>query len=213
MALTYYAAEYDALDFEDLKSLCDPVPAYNLPTSSSPLALELPSPISNYSSLGEEDYLDQEPLINPWVIPTAFNSDPISPTPSWSTTLGGTSLALKKSANSTSSSESSRSNSPEYFSHDDIEIKPAPRRGGRKHLSKDFLAKSTSKSGSHKSHNMIEKRYRNNLNNKIMSLRDCVPSLRKNKDGEDGDTGESGTSRKWNKVRDAFSLILYQRLF
>jgi len=176
--------------------------------------LELPSPISDYSSLGEEeDFFDQEPLINPWVIPTAFNSDPISPTPLWSNTAAGTSLTMKNH-NSISSPESSRSNSPEYVSHEDIKTKkPAPKQEGRKHPSKDCRAKSTSKSSSHKSHNMIEKRYRNNLNNKIMALRDCVPSLRKNKDGEDDDTSESGTCRRWNKVRDALSLIPFQRPF
>ena len=39
-------------------------------------------------------------------------------------------------------------------------------------------------------HNMIEKRYRTNLNDKIAALRDSVPSLRvmaKNARGEDGE--------------------------
>lgn len=39
-------------------------------------------------------------------------------------------------------------------------------------------------------HNMIEKRYRTNLNDKIAALRDSVPSLRVMSKGEDGDGKE-----------------------
>jgi len=55
-------------------------------------------------------------------------------------------------------------------------------------------------------HNMIEKRYRTNLNDKIAALRDSVPSLRvvskKGTKGEDGEEDLQGLTpaHKLNKV-------------
>lgn len=62
-------------------------------------------------------------------------------------------------------------------------------------------------------HNMIEKRYRTNLNDKIAALRDSVPSLRvmvkKNSRGEDIEEDLQGLTpaHKLNKVR-TFSVPL-----
>jgi hypothetical protein len=206
MALTY-ATEYDTLAFEDLQSLSDPISVDNLFLSSSPPAFELPSPISDCSSLGVEDPFDQKPLINPWVVPTDLKINTINPTASWSTPSGENSPAMQI-PDLTSSSESSRSNSPRDIAHD-IETKKSTKRG-RKHPSENGRVKSPV-SSHHKTHNLIEKRYRNNLNTKIMSLRDSIPSLRstnENKDGEndmDSDAGENKKTLKCSKVRAIFS--------
>lgn len=56
-------------------------------------------------------------------------------------------------------------------------------------------------------HNAIEKRYRNNLNNKIAALRDSVPSLRiatkenySDRDSAESDLGGRNEPQKLNKV-------------
>ena len=54
--------------------------------------------------------------------------------------------------------------------------------------SPDSMSDTVKRSGRKTAHNMIEKRYRTNLNQKIAALRDAVPSLRatnKNSKGED----------------------------
>jgi len=60
----------------------------------------------------------------------------------------------------------------------------------------------------HIAHNIIEKRYRNNLNSKIAALRDCVPSLntrtKENSSGMDSaesDLGKQNGLQRFNKVR------------
>jgi hypothetical protein len=173
MTLTH-PTEYDPLAFGDF---------------SSPPAFELPSPISDYSSLGEEDLFDQKPLINPWVL----NNNITSPTVSWSTPSRENPPAMK-TPDLGSSSESSASGSPR-----DVETKK-PTKRTRKHPSE-------AKSANHRTHNLIEKRYRNNLNSKIMSLRNITQSLNStnsNKDGDDAMDGDAGESKKASKVR-AFS--------
>jgi hypothetical protein len=207
VALTY-ATEYDTLDFEDLQSLSDPVSASNLFISSSPPAFELPSPTSDFSSLCGEDLFDQKPLINPWVVPTALNKNTTNPTTSWSTPSGENSPDMEL-PDLASPSESSGSNSPRDIKHN-IKTKRLTKRG-QKHPSEDCRAKSPG-SLRQKPHNLIEKKYRNNLNSKIMSLRDSIPSLRstnENNDSEnamDSDAGESRKALKCSKVRAIFSL-------
>jgi hypothetical protein len=54
-----------------------------------------------------------------------------------------------------------------------------------------------------RAHNVIEKRYRANLNDKIAELRDSVPSLRTNKTGgsaDDDDEAEANSTSKLNKA-------------
>jgi hypothetical protein len=54
-----------------------------------------------------------------------------------------------------------------------------------------------------RAHNVIEKRYRANLNDKIAELRDSVPSLRTNKTGgsaDDDDEAEANSASKLNKA-------------
>jgi hypothetical protein len=80
----------------------------------------------------------------------------------------------------------------------------------QKRPQKQQSAKSKTKTLSPKhqtAHNIIEKRYRNNINNKIAALRDSVPSLRvaakKNngdRDGEESDFDGQNQPQKLNKV-------------
>ena len=81
-----------------------------------------------------------------------------------------------------------------------------PIKRARKHPSENSRAKSPG-SKRQNAHNLIEKRYRNNLNIKINALRDSIPSLRfatkeneEDEDGMDSDAGESRKVQKCNKV-------------
>jgi hypothetical protein len=85
--------------------------------------------------------------------------------------------------------------------------KPTTMRAGKKHQSGNSRARSPI-CKSQNSHNLIEKRYRNNLNAKINTLRDSIPSLRSatkeneegGEDGMDSDAGERRKGQKCNKV-------------
>lgn len=194
------STDYDPLLFENSQSHIDPVFAYNLPLSSSLPAFELPSPISDSSSLDEENLFDETQFSSSWVLPTALNDTTINQIASWATFSGENSpTTIMDTPDLTSSSDSSRSNSPLNSEHEEEEE-------AKKKSSKQSRKQSKSApSGCHKSHNLIEKRYRNNLNSKIMSLGARIPSLRakhENKDGEDAtdsDTGDSRKAKKWNK--------------
>jgi len=116
-------------------------------------------------------------------------------------------IAMPATAQSPHSSDSTSSPEPE------LEIEAQT----RKHPQKQQPAKSKAKSLSPKhqtAHNMIEKRYRNNLNNKIAALRDSVPSLRiaTKKNYDDRDSAESDLDgqnqpRKLNKVSCLLGLL------
>lgn len=76
--------------------------------------------------------------------------------------------------------------------------------------SPDWLSDERTVTGKKTAHNMIEKRYRTNLNQKIAALRDVVPSLRvtsKNSKGEEvrgEDLHGLTPAHKLNKVRKGF---------
>jgi hypothetical protein len=189
-----------AYNFEDLPSLDE------LETSS-PSCFELPSPISDFSAPGEEYLGDQTAPINPWVTPTSFGNKIISLTTSCSSPMEIPDLA--------SSSGSSRSSSPEETEHK-LRTTRLAKAGRKDHTrSKKFQAKP---SGRHNAHNLIEKRYRNSLNTKIQTLRDCIPcfstAVKEEEEGGDevdSDSGESRRPMKCNKV--CFeSTVLDQRL-
>ncbi|RDL32397.1 Uncharacterized protein BP5553_08853 [Venustampulla echinocandica] len=193
-------------DFEDLQSFGDPESCH-LSTSSSPPEFALPSPISDVSHT-PEDRLDQKSFIDPWLIPTAFENNNNTTTPAAprnSPILSPPSLA--------SSPSSSESNSP-WDVDRDVETKrskptAAIRTGeGRSQSSETSRGKSASPIGKRQnsSHNLIEKRYRNNLNSKINALRDSIPSLRfagkeeeEGEDAMDSDAGERRKAQKCNK--------------
>jgi hypothetical protein len=184
-----------------LQSLDDLESGSNLSNSSSPPEFRLPSPISDSSSLSVEGPFDQKSLINPWVILTAFenNTNPTAPCNSPGENFRG--ILIPSLASSPGSSES---DSPWDVEHD-VEIK-RPSLPARKHRSGSSRAKSPCLKPRN-AHNLIEKRYRNNLNSKINTLRDSIPSLRsatkENEEGEDGmdsNAGESRRIQKCNKV-------------
>ncbi|PVH68297.1 hypothetical protein DL98DRAFT_522848 [Cadophora sp. DSE1049] len=193
-----------AFDVEDLQSLCD-LESCNLSNSSSPPEFALPSPISDASPLDAEDRFDQKSFIEPWLNPTAFkkNGTPTPAAPCNSPTLSTANLASPPS--------SSESNSP-WNVNRDVELKksksPVSLRTGKKNqLSETSRGKSSSPigKGQKNSHNLIEKRYRNNLNSKINALRDSIPSLcstSKEEEGEDAidsDCCEMRKAQKCNK--------------
>ncbi|KAL5330678.1 hypothetical protein ACEPPN_000197 [Leptodophora sp. 'Broadleaf-Isolate-01'] len=188
-----------AFDFEDLQSF--DLESCNLSNSSSPAEFALPSPISDASHLNAEDLFDQKSFIEPWLIPTAFENSTATPAALCnSPTLSAPSLA--------SSPSSSESNSP-WDVDRDVEPKKSkstisPRTVKKNQISEISRGKSASPigKGQKRSHNLIEKRYRNNLNSKINTLRDSIPSLRstaKEEEGEDAMDSDSGEMRKAQK--------------
>ncbi|KAH9204967.1 helix-loop-helix DNA-binding domain-containing protein [Leptodontidium sp. 2 PMI_412] len=186
-----------ACDFEDLQSLCD-LESCNISNSSSPPEFALPSPKSDASPLDVEDRFDQKSFIEPWLNPTAFENSTLTPVaPCNSPSLSTPSLA--------SSPSSSKSNSP-WNVNRDVKLKksksPVSLRTGKKNkLPETSRGKSSSLvgKGQKNSHNLIEKRYRNNLNSKINTLRECIPSLCstvKEGEGEDAMDSDSSEMRK-----------------
>jgi len=186
-------------NFDDLQSLDDPKSGSNLSICSSPPEFGLPSPISDSSSLSAEDAFDQKSLIDLWAVPTPFENDTNTLTASCNSPSGEDfpGIMIPGLASSPSSSES---NSPRDVEHD-MRIKgPTPR--ARKHQSGNSRAKSPCLKPQN-AHNLIEKRYRNNLNCKINTLRDSIPSLRsakkENEESEDGMDSNAVESRKTQK--------------
>jgi hypothetical protein len=186
-----HAIEPLSYDFEDIPAFDEFGASCSLPNAASPSDFELPSPISDFSSLSEEFPVDQESSINPWVIPSALGPA-TSPA-----------MEMHDLASPAGSSLSSSPQEPDY--------KPRTKRStkqGRRNSTQSNDSRATSSgSNRHNAHNLIEKRYRNNLNSKIQTLRDCIPSLRTVKEEEDeddndmnSDAGESRKARKCNKV-------------
>ena len=80
------------------------------------------------------------------------------------------------------------SSSPEATGNNKRKRKRSMTDGDDGFSSPDSMSDTVKRSGRKTAHNMIEKRYRTNLNQKIAALRDAVPSLRatnKNSKGED----------------------------
>jgi len=138
-----------------------------------------------------------------WDVPTAFSNDTFNMTSLYDTPEEESSPPVLI-PDSSSSPESFSSSSPQNIDYDIKTKKPTKR--DRKHQSENGRAKSPALKRQ-SAHNLIEKRYRNNLNSKINSLRDCIPSLRAVKkendeddeDGMDSDSNECKTVRKCNK--------------
>jgi len=172
------STEYDPLSLKSFQILSDPAAACDQLMTSSPSPWDLPSSISDASSRNSS--IDPLSL---WSVNNVENS-PIM-----------TVLDLA------SSPESSEASSP-GDSERDSKIKKSIKRG-RKRASKESpeASPTTPKNGRITSHNLIEKRYRNNLNSKIISLRDSIPSLCLNERAEslDSDSGETKRPLRFNK--------------
>lgn len=89
--------------------------------------------------------------------------------------MGDTTTAPAQCSSPSSASSPSPSDSSSNSSHAETKRSP-PTPRSRKSPSKS-QAKPASRSKGKSSHNLIEKRYRNNLNSKIQILRDCIPAL------------------------------------
>jgi len=200
-----------AYNFEDFQSL-DNQESYFKLEASSPPAFAMPSPISDSSSLsGVEDNFDQIPVVDPWVIPTALENNANTPTAAYNSPFEEDFSATTMIPNFASSPASSSSNSSWEPEQPDVKAKTTTMRARKQkqqqRSEKDSRAKPESPQclKRQNSHNLIEKRYRNNLNTKINTLRDCIPSLRsptikedeEAEDGMDSDTGKQ--AQKCNK--------------
>ncbi|KAE9366443.1 hypothetical protein N431DRAFT_430509 [Stipitochalara longipes BDJ] len=182
--------QYNPLNFsfEEMQSL-DDLQSSNLFDPSSPSDFALPSPISETSSLSFEDRFDQKSFIDPWALPLTFEN-PIDLAAPHNSPFGDH-LATPSLA---SSPESSEVTSPCDIKHESK--KPTTRT--RKPRAKPRTAVCKAQTA----HNLIEKRYRNNLNTKIATLRDAIPRLRSvdvKAEDMDDDTTEQRMPLKCNK--------------
>jgi len=184
-----------------LKGADDQESSFSLPSPLSQNGFGLPSPISDYSSTAEDNLMGLNQRITSWDLPTDFSNDTFITTSLYNSPSEDSS-PLAMIPDSTASPESSSSNSPQNVDQDMKTKKPTKRE--RKPQSENGRAKSPALKRQN-AHNLIEKRYRNNLNSKINSLRDCLPSLRtvkkekdEEEDGMESDS-ESKTVRKCNK--------------
>jgi hypothetical protein len=110
-------------------------------------------------------------------------------------------IAMPARSQSPHGSDSTSSPEPE------LEVEVQTQKRSKQQQSAKSKAKQLS-SKRQTAHNIIERRYRNNLNNKIAALQDCVPSLRtktKEKSGDidsaESDLGGQNETQKLNKVR------------
>jgi hypothetical protein len=180
------------MTFEDNQNIKD------LSMIPSPSAFELPSPISDYSSLSEEYPFDLNSFVDDCISPMALNNSPLDNAASWSTLFGEDSpTAGMDTLDAPSSPESSSPSSPREIKKERKTVKQS-----RRHSPE---AKSPAL-GRVKSHNLIEKRYRNNLNSRIMSLRDSIPSLRCDSSSD----GDSNDAKKFSKVSFSHALLTVQ---
>ncbi|KAH8772399.1 helix-loop-helix DNA-binding domain-containing protein [Hyaloscypha finlandica] len=190
-----------ACKYEGFQSFDDLESSFNLSSSSSPPLFELPSPISDSSSLSEANLFNQKSLIDLLVRPTAIRNNTIALTAPCNSPSGENFPAIA-TPNLASSPGSSEANSPWDVEHE-AGVKRSTTRTQKRRSENSRAKVPCSK---HKnSHNLIEKKYRNNLNSKIQTLRDSIPSLRsarredEDEDGMDSDAAGSRTVQKCNK--------------
>jgi hypothetical protein len=160
------ATEFEPQNFQDL---------YNMFSTPSPF--ELPSPISDVSSSAEDMFGLTEPI--DWDMLPATN-DIIT-----STTTAPWNAPCSPAAHSRrSSSVSSASSSPRF---------PPANKKPTRTTKRDVVRKSSSSSSKcgRTTHNLIEKKYRTNLNAKITCLRDVIPSLSQSHPGISEDDDEN----------------------
>jgi hypothetical protein len=103
---------------------------------------------------------------------------------------------LSRSLSSASSSQSDE-NMWEGDSARGGDFSPVDRSGSR---SPKWVTKKRNGVSKAAAHNLIEKKYRSNLNEKMTALRDTIPSLRSMAENSPEDADSQGPSRKLNKV-------------
>jgi len=190
-------------DFNDKKVSDDFESSFSLPSPLSPTAFGLPSPISDYSQT-EETSFEPSQFISPWdtsapVTPLSNNINNTTPS---TETLKLLAQAFPNSASTPGTPGSSSSSSSSYSPKSSIS-NPSSKKPTKATRKKSEKSAKLPIHKMQKAHNLIEKRYRNNLNEKIGALRDCIPSLKSVKKESDQDEDmecEDGESKpKCNK--------------
>ena len=164
---SHRSIEDNALDFPNMDGLMS---EYQYTTTSSPL--QLSSPLSDLASPVESAFNPNQPrdtMPSPTISPTALYYQ--SPSPN----LPGL------SSSSSSSYSPSLPGTPSH--HSTSQAKRTEREDKRHALD----ARRGSKPNGRRTHNLIEKNYRTNLNKRMMTLRDHIPSLCSTTENEDGD--------------------------
>jgi hypothetical protein len=191
-------AEQKTEPFEGLSLSSIPHMAFQSSPVINPLDLTLPSADGVF--LGCEDLYDSQALFQTQAAsstrPQQAAADPLGlaygrPTMGPASSTPSTSQQNPPAKRSLRKRKSSPEDEDEVFpSHSSASSPPASRR----RQSKDAEPIQQTMGPKKTTHNMIEKRYRNNLNDKIAALRDSVPALRvmvhrldPSQEGEDGD--------------------------
>jgi hypothetical protein len=174
--------------FED--AILASIPSRSISISPAINPMDLANPTSELVTLGQEGindnqplFLDSKPVQLSMPTPRSQRSGAVKlPTPGKTSTSTSPEPLMQKAASSQGAkrypSRSLKRKSSTCDSEDDdgsqrssISPPPALRRSSTKDSGKEQAPKKTA-------HNMIEKRYRTNLNDKIAALRDSVPALR-----------------------------------
>lgn len=189
-----FSPEPDFLKVEGM----DESPAFTSIPSCTGLASSDSNPVDVINSavddvviFGREGINDTQPLFQPLSPRTrpllepaqVVTNEPLS-TPARPTSPPGDGVATKRypsrnrKRKTFASAPQSTSASPVSSDDDVSQRSSSPGAGARRRPSGDTSAPAAATAPKKTAHNMIEKRYRNNLNDKIAALRDAVPALR-----------------------------------
>lgn len=150
-------SEFDGMDFKDF-------------TNNSYDLLSSPSPVPDISASDAEDLFDTAPI--DWEM-FAANNAALDPAALYTTSPLSSHSPVLPELSSPSSSTSS--DSPRDSTYSESKHHPATRKASK--TQRATKASSPKPPCSRKTHNLIEKKYRTNLNTKINALRASLPSL------------------------------------